>query len=88
MSPCNQRPDRGVIAMTLPVYVCPMCPEVRNEGPGVCPSCGMALEPETVTLEEQEDNPELADMRRRFVIGLILTVPLFRDRHGWHAARL
>jgi Cu+-exporting ATPase len=37
----------------------------------------MALEPETITLEEQEDNHELVDMRRRFVIGLILTIPLF-----------
>lgn len=55
-----------------------MCPEVRNEGPGVCPSCGMALEPETVTLEEEErENPELADMTRRFLVGLVLTVPVF-----------
>lgn len=55
-----------------------MCPEVRNEGPGVCPSCGMALEPETVTLEEEErKNPELADMTRRFLVGLVLTVPVF-----------
>ena len=55
-----------------------MCPEVRNEGPGVCPSCGMALEPETVTLEkEEQENPELADMTRRFLVGLVLTVPVF-----------
>jgi len=44
----------------------------------VCPSCGMALEPETVTLEEEErENPELADMTRRFLVGLVLTVPVF-----------
>ncbi|MBT8049421.1 MAG: copper-translocating P-type ATPase [Xanthomonadales bacterium] len=55
-----------------------MCPEVRNAGPGVCPSCGMALEPETVTLEEEEKgNPELADMSRRFLAGLVLTLPVF-----------
>lgn len=44
----------------------------------MCPSCGMALEPETVTLEEEErENPELADMTRRFLVGLVLTVPVF-----------
>ncbi len=59
------------------VHICPMCPEVRNEGPGVCPSCGMALEPETVTLEEAEENPELRDMSRRFRISLFLTFPVF-----------
>jgi len=54
-----------------------MCPEVRNEGPGVCPSCGMALEPETVTLEaEEEGNPELRDMTRRFLISLVLAIPV------------
>ena len=49
-------------------YTCPMHPEVRQIGPGSCPKCGMALEPETVTLEEEE-NPELGDMTRRFWIG-------------------
>ena len=44
----------------------------------MCPSCGMALEPETVTLEEEErENPELTDMTRRFLVGLVLTVPVF-----------
>jgi len=55
-----------------------MCPEVRNDGPGICPSCGMALEPETITLDQGEQgNPELQDMSRRFLIGLIFTVPVF-----------
>ncbi len=55
-----------------------MCPEVRNDGPGVCPSCGMALEPETITLEEEDQgNPELEDMTRRFLVALVLTVPVF-----------
>ena len=63
---------------TPAIYICPMCPEVRNAGVGVCPSCGMALEPETITLEEEEEgNPELADMTRRFFIGLVLTAPVF-----------
>ncbi len=56
-------------------YFCPMDPEVVNDRPGSCPKCGMALEPRTVTLEEGP-NPELADMGRRFWVGLVLTVPL------------
>jgi Cu+-exporting ATPase len=57
-------------------YVCPMHPEVVRSEPGSCPICGMALEPRTVTLEEPE-NPELTDMRRRFRVGLVLTLPVF-----------
>jgi len=53
-------------------YVCPMHPEVVREQAGDCPICGMALEPRTVTLEE-EDNPELVDMSRRFWISLPLS---------------
>ena len=58
------------------IYTCPMHPEVRQKGPGVCPKCGMALEPAEVTTEAGDD-PELADMRRRFWIALALTVPVF-----------
>ncbi len=57
------------------IYVCPMDPEVRQVGPGACPKCGMALEPETVTAESG-DNPELRDMTRRFWWGVLLGVPL------------
>ena len=57
------------------IYVCPMHPEVRQKGPGSCPKCGMALEPEVVTLEE-EKNPELADMNRRFWVSVVFTAPL------------
>lgn len=56
-------------------YTCPMDPEVRQRGPGTCPKCGMALEPVEVTAEEAA-NPELVDMQRRFLVSLILTVPL------------
>ena len=49
-------------------YICPMCPDVVSEKPAACPSCGMALEPRTVTIEE-EANPELVDMTRRFGSG-------------------
>ena len=52
-----------------------MHPEVRQVGPGSCPICGMALEPETITLEE-EDTSELDDMSRRFWVSAVLTVPL------------
>ena len=65
------------------IYTCPMHPEVRQDGPGSCPICGMALEPEEVTLEEGP-NPELADMQRRFWIGLVLTLPVFVLEMGAH----
>ncbi|NUM55930.1 MAG: heavy metal translocating P-type ATPase [Candidatus Hydrogenedentes bacterium] len=58
------------------VYICPMDPEVRQIGPGSCPKCGMALEPEEISAEEPP-NPELDDMRRRFWICAVLTLPLF-----------
>jgi P-type Cu+ transporter len=57
-------------------YVCPMHPEVVRPEPGFCPICGMALEPRTVTLEE-EANPELVDMTRRFWICVVLSAPIF-----------
>jgi Cu+-exporting ATPase len=57
------------------VYTCPMHPEVRQDHPGACPKCGMALEP-VVTAAVEEENIELRDMTRRFWIGLALTVPV------------
>ena len=57
-------------------YTCPMHPEIVRDGPGNCPICGMALEPRTITLAEEE-NHELKDMRRRFWVSVALTVPLF-----------
>ncbi len=65
------------------VYTCPMHPEVRQIGPGACPICGMALEPEIATAESGP-NPELADMTRRFWIGLLLTLPVFILEMGAH----
>ncbi|HEX7512968.1 MAG TPA: YHS domain-containing protein, partial [Candidatus Methylomirabilis sp.] len=56
-------------------YTCPMDPEVRQRGPGACPKCGMALEPEMPSAAEEE-NPELAYMQRRFWVSLALTAPL------------
>ena len=57
-------------------YTCPMHPEIIRDGPGSCPICGMALEPLTVSLEEEE-NHELKDMTRRFWIAVVLTIPVF-----------
>ena len=56
-------------------WTCPMHPEIIRDEPGSCPKCGMALEPKTVSAEEQE-NPELADMTRRFKVSVVLTIPL------------
>ena len=60
-------------------YTCPMHPEIRRTGPGSCPICGMALEPAGFSFDSPIDqpNPEYADMKRRFVIALILTIPVF-----------
>jgi Cu+-exporting ATPase len=58
------------------LYTCPMHPEIVQKGPGSCPICGMALEPKVITLEETP-NHELADMKKRFIAGLILTLPVF-----------
>src|SRR5581483_8724534 len=57
------------------IYTCPMHPEIRQVGPGHCPVCGMALEPLVATAEDRP-NRELADMTRRFWIGLVLTLPV------------
>jgi Cu+-exporting ATPase len=65
------------------IYTCPMHPEVRQIGPGSCPICGMALEPELASADAAP-NPELADMSRRFWIGLVLTLPVFALEMGAH----
>ena len=57
-------------------YTCPMHPEIVQIGPGPCPLCGMALEPRTISLDDQP-NPELADMSRRFWIAAVLGAPVF-----------
>ncbi|HEX7486285.1 MAG TPA: heavy metal translocating P-type ATPase [Vicinamibacterales bacterium] len=58
-------------------YTCPMHPEVVRDAPGTCPICGMALEPRTITAaQENEENPELVDMTRRFSVSVFLSVPL------------
>ncbi|HMR33345.1 MAG TPA: heavy metal translocating P-type ATPase [Geminicoccaceae bacterium] len=69
------------------IYTCPMHPEVRQQGPGSCPICGMALEPETVGIDDGP-NPELVDMTRRFWIGLALALPIFVLEMGQHVLGL
>jgi len=74
------------------IYTCPMHPEIRQVGPGACPLCGMALEPDVVTADAQP-NHELIDFTRRLWIGLALALPVFLlemgghlvDLHGWIA---
>ncbi|MDP3404444.1 MAG: heavy metal translocating P-type ATPase [Brevundimonas sp.] len=69
------------------IYTCPMHPQIRQEGPGACPICGMALEPETVTAEAPV-NHELIDFTRRFWVGLVLTLPVFALEMGGHLTGL
>ncbi|HEY6434940.1 MAG TPA: heavy metal translocating P-type ATPase [Acetobacteraceae bacterium] len=57
------------------IYTCPMHPQIRQPAPGACPICGMALEPESPPAHPAR-NPELADMRRRFLIALLLAIPV------------
>jgi P-type Cu+ transporter len=65
------------------IYTCPMHPQIRQLGPGACPICGMALEPE-IAVQGAAPNPELADMTRRFWIALALTAPVFVLDMGTH----
>ncbi len=69
------------------IYTCPMHPQIRQVGPGSCPICGMALEPVEITAEAVP-NHELADMSRRFWIGLVLTLPVFILEMGSHVPSL
>ncbi|WP_221793307.1 heavy metal translocating P-type ATPase [Aquisediminimonas sediminicola] len=65
------------------IWTCPMDPEIRQDHPGPCPICGMALEPEMVSAD-QGPNEELIDMSRRFWIGLVLTLPVLALEMGGH----
>ncbi|MGO1500394.1 MAG: heavy metal translocating P-type ATPase [Marinobacter sp.] len=70
----GQKPAEPVAPGTM--YTCPMHPEIRQQGPGDCPICGMGLEPEEVSLDDGPSE-ELTDMTRRFWIGLALALPVF-----------
>lgn len=58
------------------IYTCPMHPEIKQQGPGSCPKCGMALEPLVASVDEGE-NEELIDMSRRFWVSAVLSLPVF-----------
>jgi Cu+-exporting ATPase len=77
------KPKPAAPASAGTIYTCPMHPQIRQTGPGACPICGMALEPETITADSGP-NPELADMKRRFWIGLALAAPVFILEMGGH----
>jgi P-type Cu+ transporter len=82
-SQSGHKPAAAAAVPAGTIYTCPMDPEVRQVGPGTCPICGMALEPEQVLLDQGPD-PELIDMRRRFWIALMLTLPVFAIEMGRH----
>jgi heavy metal translocating P-type ATPase len=81
LAPENSPPPAPIPEGTI--YTCPMDPQIRQVGPGVCPICGMALEPEIATADSGP-NPELIDMTRRFWIGLALALPVFMLEMGGH----
>ena len=78
----QREPANSPLAINSPpaigggMYTCPMHPEIRQDHPGSCPKCGMALEPEMPSIEESE-NPELIDFRRRFWFTLPLSLAVF-----------
>jgi Cu+-exporting ATPase len=79
----NEAPAAPPPAPAGTIYTCPMHPEVRQVGPGSCPICGMALEPE-LGVAEENGGGELADMTRRFWISLALTLPVVTLDMGGH----
>jgi Cu+-exporting ATPase len=81
LDPSAREPSAPMPAGTI--FTCPMHPEVRQEGPGACPICGMALEPEMPSADAGP-NIELIDMTRRFWIALALTVPVVALEMGGH----
>ena len=85
LDPEQTKPHEAVAEGTI--YICPMHPQIRQVGPGSCPICGMALEPELVSAATGP-NPELADMARRFWIGLVLTLPVVALEMGGHLTNL
>src|SRR5437868_6934015 len=79
----KQKPQAETREPEGTTYTCPMHPQIRQIGPGSCPICGMALEPEVASLDTAP-NPELADMTRRFWIGLVLAAPAVVLEMGGH----
>jgi Cu+-exporting ATPase len=82
--------ERAPVAAAKPgvIYTCPMHPQIRQEGPGSCPICGMALEPENAAHVEEGPSHELVDMTRRFWVGLALSLPVLVLEMGGHLTGL
>jgi Cu+-exporting ATPase len=83
----TEKRDPGGKASAIPpgtMYSCPMDPEVRQDHPGPCPKCGMALEPEMPVAGEKAVNPELKYMTVRFIACSLLTLPLVVLAMGYH----
>lgn len=84
----SDKPKPEPMATPGAIWTCPMHPQVRQEGPGTCPICGMALEPEDPSLDDAP-NPELVDFTRRLWVAGALTIPLlivsmFAEMTGLH----
>jgi P-type Cu+ transporter len=75
-SKCGMAKPVATETVSSSEYFCPMHPEVVQDSPGDCPICGMALDPRTIRLQDEE-NPELTEMKRRFWICFVLTLPVF-----------
>lgn len=90
----GHHPESGqpssIYTQTVPegtVYTCPMHPQIRQIGPGNCPICGMALEP-VIATAESGPSEEYLDMRRRFWVGLVLSLPVLVLEMGAHLTNL
>ncbi|WP_380871960.1 copper-translocating P-type ATPase [Sphingomonas sp. DBB INV C78] len=79
----TDRVDQSVAAGPGAIWTCPMHPEIRQDHPGACPICGMALEPAMVTADSGP-SPELKDMSRRFWVALVLSLPVLFLEMGGH----
>ncbi len=82
-----KQPEKAEDASGQAEYTCPMHPQIRQMGPGSCPICGMALEP-VVASADDGPNHELADITKRFWIGLVLALPVFALEMGGHLTGL
>jgi Cu+-exporting ATPase len=72
----EKKPETKIAESEGVEYTCPMHPEIVQIGAGTCPKCGMALEPKTFSLDDAPD-PEYVNMKRRFWISAVLTIPVF-----------
>tara|TARA_R110002096_G_scaffold342549_2_gene535537 strand:- start:8693 stop:10900 length:2208 start_codon:yes stop_codon:yes gene_type:complete len=70
-------PMSPIPAKAKMIYTCPMHPEIEQDHPGDCPKCGMPLEPKTLVAGENPEEAEIASLKRKFLIGLVLTIPVF-----------